>query len=114
MNRADFGQDLARRLYATEQALDHALSEAALLVSSMTVGRVDQKISAVIGQEALANILEAMNTVGNARGAVVTAHHQMKADAERMRIEWRMAGPEQKPEDDRPIRPTGRILSAVS
>lgn len=116
MNRSDFGHDLARRLYSTEHALDHALSEAALLVSSMTAGRVDQKISAVIGQDALANILQAMNTVGAARGAVVAAHHQMKADAERMRIEWRLAGPEMKPEDDRPIRETSkaRHLAAVS
>ncbi|MBA4809249.1 hypothetical protein [Brevundimonas sp.] len=116
MNRSDFGQDLARRLYSTEHALDLALSEAALLVSSMTAGRVDQKISAVIGQDALANILQAMNTVGAARGAVVAAHHQMKADAEQMRINWRLAGPETKPDDDRPIREatTGRHLTAVS
>jgi hypothetical protein len=78
MNRTDFGQDLARRLHSTEHALDKALSEAALLVSSMTAGRVDQNISAVVGQDALANILQAMHTVGAARGAVVAAHHQMK------------------------------------
>jgi hypothetical protein len=114
MNRTNFGQDLARRLYATEHALDRALSEAALLVSTMTAGRIDQKISAVIGQEALANILDAMNTVGAARGAIVSAHHQMKADAVRLRIDWRLAGPESKPEDDRTIRPTARHLTAVS
>lgn len=116
MTRATFGQDLARRLHSTEHALDHALSEAALLVSSMTAGRMDNRISAVVGQEALANILQAMATVGVARGAVVAAHHQMKADAERMRIEWRLAGPELKPADDRPIRDTrtARHLSAVS
>lgn len=116
MTRSDFGQDLARRLYATEHALDHALSEAALLVSSMTAGRVDHRISAVVGQDALAHILQAMNTVGAARAAVVAAHHQMKADAESMRIDWRLAGPEMKPADDRPIRETrtARHLSAVS
>lgn len=113
MSRAAFGQELARRLYATEHALDRALSDAALLVSSMTAGRMDNRISAVIGQDALENILSAMNTVGAARAAVIAAHHQMKADAERMRIDWRLAGPEAKPEDDRTIRPTAR-LSAVA
>ncbi|PQZ84413.1 MULTISPECIES: hypothetical protein [unclassified Brevundimonas] len=113
MSRTAFGQELARRLYSTEHALDQALSEAAQLVASMTTGRVDNRISAVVGQDALENILAAMSTVGAARAAVVAAHHQMKADADRMRIDWRLAGPEAKPEDDRPIRTIAR-LSAVA
>ncbi|MFN3879310.1 MAG: hypothetical protein ACK4MH_13135 [Brevundimonas sp.] len=113
MSRAAFGQELARRLYATEHALDTALSEAALLVSSMTVGRMDNRISAVIGQDALENILTAMNTVGAARAAVIAAHHQMKGDAERMRIDWRLAGPEAKPEGDQTIRPSARLTAVA-
>ena len=114
MNRAEFGQTLATRLYATEHALDRALSEAALLVSSMTAGRIDSGISAVVGQDALSNILSAMQTVGTARASLVAAHNQMKVDADAMRIEWRLIGPEAKPEDDRVIRPTARKLAAVS
>lgn len=113
MSRTTFGQELARRLYSTEHALDRALSEAALLVSSMTAGRVDHSISAVVGQEALENLLSAMTTVGAARATVIAAHHQMKADAERMRIDWRLAGPESKPADDQPIRPSARLVAVA-
>ncbi|MFC5345520.1 hypothetical protein, partial [Brevundimonas staleyi] len=44
------------------------------------------------------------------------AHHAMKQDARRLRIEWRMNGPfEPKPDDDESVpRPTGRRLEAVA
>jgi hypothetical protein len=115
MDRTEYGQGAAQRLYDAEQKLDLALAALNDLSSFLTTGRIDHQITAVVGQEALTAITQAQGPVVKARARLLKAHHAMKADARRLRIEWRMSGPfEPKPDEDQPVpRPTGRYLEAV-
>ncbi len=115
MDRTEYGQGAAQRLYDAEEKLDRALAALNELSAYLTAGRIDQQITAVVGQEALTAITQAQGPVVKARARLLKAHHAMKLDARRLGINWRMNGPfEPKPdEDERVPRPTGRRLEAV-
>ncbi|WP_029416628.1 hypothetical protein [Brevundimonas bacteroides] len=116
MDRTEYGREAARRLHDAEAKLDLALAAINGLSAHLTSGRIDQEITAVIGQDALAAITEAQGPVVKARARLLKAHRAMKADARRLGIQWRLGGPfEDKPDEDQPVpRPTGRHLEAVA
>jgi hypothetical protein len=98
MHKNELGSRAATRLRDTEHAIDKALGEALLLGHELVAGRIAVGFSAAVGQDSLTHILDGLNRLGGARGALVLAHAGLKDAAEDMGVRWRMDGPlEPKP-----------------
>lgn len=99
MDRNQFGRDLAERLQTAEQSVDHAVAALCDLGAFMVRGRIEHGISAVVGQEALADVTAAIPLITSVREQLVQAHRQLARDARAMRIDWtsEFGGPVSKP-----------------
>lgn len=99
MDRNQFGSDLAERLQTAERAVDLAVAALCDLGAFMARGRIEHGISAVVGQEALADVTAAMPLMARVRDRLVQAHRHLARDARVMRIDWTrgFGGPEDKP-----------------
>ena len=75
--RRKAGEQVAERLFAVEQAIDHALTCAAQLSAIMPIARSEAKLSAVIGQDAIESAAEALTMLVRARQQIVTTHHRL-------------------------------------
>tara|TARA_R110001606_G_scaffold391201_2_gene558872 strand:+ start:88573 stop:88926 length:354 start_codon:yes stop_codon:yes gene_type:complete len=110
MDRNQFGSDLAERLQTAERAVDLAVAALCDLGALMARGRIEHGISAVVGQEALADVTAAMPLITGVRDRLVQAHRKLARDARVMRIDRvsGFGGPEEKPppgETDLPLLP---------
>lgn len=99
MTKTEVIASVAGDLYATEQAVDAAITQATTLVQSLIGSRAPLNVSACAGAEAQAKVLEAIAALGTARQAVVAAHEQMAKDHRRLgygtfAIGWDDKGPE--------------------
>lgn len=92
MDKVFVAQGVAKRLFATEVAIDAALSEASQLVAEMVQARQQLNASAVLGNEALAKVSEAIGTLSAARTSMVVAHNELAESKLRMGIRTKMAG----------------------
>ncbi len=90
-------QKVARKLFATEAALDAAMTEAAELMAEMLKARKDLHLSAVVGDNASAKLVEALAALGEARTAIVGAHNELNDVKLRIGVRTKMAGWEDKP-----------------
>lgn len=90
MEKVFVAQKVARKLFATEAALDAAMTEAAELMSEMLKARAELNLSATVGDAASAKLVEAISALGQARTAVVGAHAEL--DQVRVRIGVRTKG----------------------
>lgn len=102
MTHDRFGHDLAQRLHDAENALDLAVAALGDLGCLMVRGRIEQGISAVVGQGALTEVTAALPIIVKARKRLIKAHHRMRADARALRIDWssNLSGPLTKPEEE--------------
>ena len=64
----------AEQLFAAEAAIDRALSETASLAGLLPALRLDSGLSAVVGQDAIADVTRAISALAEARGAIVNSH----------------------------------------
>jgi len=74
MKRAEMVRYGAEQLLTAENAIEMALCEATALTSSLGRMRMDAKLSMVVGQDAMGALVEAINALTNARGAMIRAH----------------------------------------
>ncbi len=74
MKRSDMVAAGADRLFATEDAVDKALSETGELLATLTRLRVTGNISGVYGQKALDAIVSGATALNTARSHFVDAH----------------------------------------
>jgi hypothetical protein len=75
--RKDAAFAVAHQLFATETAIDSALSTAAQFVGLMPSARQDARLSAIVGQEAMDHAVSAMAALNDARRAIVAAHQAL-------------------------------------
>jgi hypothetical protein len=73
---------VAGDLLKFEKALDEAISSGSLLSSCLVTARMDAKLSAVIGQDALDGVIRSLSTIVAARSELVAAHHHLKTVAD--------------------------------
>jgi hypothetical protein len=92
-------QRVANKLFATENAVDTAMMEAAELMADMLKARKDLGLSAVVGDKASAKLVEALAALGEARSAMVDMHGQLNEVKLRMGIRTKLAGVEDKSGD---------------
>ena len=90
-------QKVARKLFATEAALDAAMTEAAELMAEMLKARKDLHLSAVVGDRASAKLVEALAALGEARSAMVEMHGELNDVKLRIGVRTKMVGWEDKP-----------------
>lgn len=65
---------VTRSLYASEDAIDAALTQVAKFVAEMPAARQQANFAACVGQDAIAEAVNAMTALNNAREAMVKAH----------------------------------------
>jgi hypothetical protein len=92
-------QRVATRLFATENAVDSALTEASELMADIMRARKDLGLSAVVGDAAVAKLVEAISALGEARSAMVAAHSELEETKLRIGIRTKLAGYEDKSTD---------------
>lgn len=116
MDRTEVVAGVAGDLYATEKAVDAAITHATTLVQSMIGARAALDVSPVAGSGAQAKALEAIAALGVARQAVVSCHSELQKDHRRLGWGVYAVGPVNKGDDwETPIggtRPTGHLRVA--
>src|SRR5687768_7638812 len=105
MEKVFVAQGVAKKLFATEHAVDGALAEAAELMSEMLRAKKDVNLSAVVGDEAASKLVDAIKALGEARTAMVGVHNELKDVKLRMGIRTKM-GFEDKPQLQQPAETT--------
>jgi hypothetical protein len=80
---------VADKLHATELSIDQAMNDAAKLVSEMVSARTELKLGAVIGDEALGRVTEAMRALSEARHAMVAAHGELEVVGRKIGVRTR-------------------------
>jgi hypothetical protein len=100
MDRTEVVASVAGDLYATERAVDDAITAATTLVQSMIGARTLLKVSPVAGAVAQAKAIEAIAALSTARDAIVASHKEMQKDHRRMGWGTYAVGPLDKPDDD--------------
>ena len=70
-------ENLARRLIATERAVDEAISKMADLAGYMPIARSNAHLSAVVGQDAISHAAKSLSALVGARGQLVATHNHL-------------------------------------
>lgn len=114
MDKTEIIAGVAGDLYATEQAVDAAVAQAATLIQAMMKGREELGLSAVAFSDSQAKAMQTLAALGAARDAVIECHAEMQKDHRRMGWGTFASGPLNKPEDgDQPYgRPRGHLRVA--
>lgn len=77
MQRRQLAQTIADALFQAEDSADRSLRDVSVLINTMTSARLDNRLSAVLGADAMSAATEAVRAFGEARGRLVTAHHAL-------------------------------------
>lgn len=108
MDRTEVIVGVAGDLYATEKAIDAAITQATTLVQSMIGARAALSVSPVAGAGSQAKAVETIAALSTAREAIVACHAELQKDHRRMGWGVYAAGPVDKPDDwETPMRPGG-------
>jgi len=99
MDRDQVIASVAGDLYATEMALDAAITQATTLVQSMIGARAALSISAVAGAGSQAKAMETIAALGAAREAIIACHAELQKDHRKMGWGTYALGPVDKPDD---------------
>jgi hypothetical protein len=92
MDKAFVVQRVATKLFATEKAVDGAITEASGLLSEMLAARQDMNLSATVGADAAEKLIAALAALSKARSEVVATHEQLDELRLRLGVRTRMAG----------------------
>lgn len=90
MEKVFVAQRVAKKLFATEAAVDGAFAEAAELMSEMLQARKDVNVSMVFADEAQVKLMEAMKALSEARTAMVGVHGELNDAKLRLGIRTKM------------------------
>ncbi len=75
--RKEVAENLASRLFDTENAIDDAINKMADLTGYMPLARGTAHLSAVVGQDAIQEASVALAKLVEARGAIVETHNRL-------------------------------------
>jgi flagellin-like hook-associated protein FlgL len=77
--RLNAANEVAKLLFATENAVDGALADAGSLTAAMSNARRQANLAATVGQEAVEEVAAAVAAIAKARGHIVAAHRALDA-----------------------------------
>jgi hypothetical protein len=92
MDKTLIAQTVANKLFATETAVDTAIVEASKLMGGLVEARQEMRLSAVVGDDAVAKVAAALAALAEARKAVVEAHHELAEVKLRVGIRTKLIG----------------------
>ncbi len=92
MDKAIVAQRVANRLFATENAVDAAILEAAQLMGVFMEARREIGFAATLGGDAVNKIAVAMSALADARQACVEAHGELAETKLRLGVRTKMDG----------------------
>ncbi|GAD58280.1 MULTISPECIES: hypothetical protein [Brevundimonas] len=81
MQRREIAQSVADALFEAEEAVDMALEKAALLIARTSALRRDHDFSALLGHDGVAAVARSVDTLGQSRTHMMTAHAALAAAA---------------------------------
>src|SRR5687768_9823890 len=90
MEKVFVAQRVARKLFATEAAVDGAMVEAAELLSEMLKARKDVNASLVFADDVQVKMMEAVKALSEARTAMVGVHNELNDAKLRLGIRTKM------------------------
>jgi hypothetical protein len=90
MEKVFVAQKVAKKLFATEAAVDGALAEAAELMSVILEARKEMNTSLVFADDCQVKLMEAMQALSEARTAMVGVHNQLNDAQLRLGIRTKM------------------------
>ena len=105
MDKMEIMRTVVEDLYATERSIDDAIAQSTDFIATMIQSRRDVNLSAVVGAEAQAKMIEAVAALGEARSAVVAAHADLTKVQRQVGLGHVATGPVDKPEEDVPMHP---------
>ncbi len=98
MEKAFVAQGVAKKLFATEAAVDGAMIEATELMSQMLTARNDVNVSLVFADDVQVKMMEAISALSAARTAMVGVHKELNEAKLRLGIRTKMSGQDKPPE----------------
>jgi hypothetical protein len=106
--RQAIARNVAEKLLAAEAALDVAAARIAELSASLPLARLDAKVSAIIGQDAIHSSASAMLAIAETREKIVATHTNLKHACDQIGIPEESYGDLIKPNkaafrSDRPL-----------
>ncbi|WP_428153871.1 hypothetical protein [Brevundimonas sp.] len=93
MKNMHVGVRVARQVRTAEHAVDQAMIEVCRLVQTALEGRVEARLAAEVGQDALANMVRGLSQLAEVRGAVIASHGELAQVADEHHVGWYMDGP---------------------
>ena len=92
MDRAFVAQGVQNRLFATEAAIDKAISEASQLMTEMVEARQTLRVSATAVSESVSKAAATIAALSEARNEIVATHNELAGLKERLRLRTNMGG----------------------
>lgn len=108
MSRHELGRTLADQLYNAERSLDATIADYSQLLLAMTSGRIQNRVSLVVGQSAIDGATGTLSLLATARQRTIELHEGLRQAAEAMGVDYSMSGPG----DDKPKPPLTPRLEA--
>ena len=91
-DKLDIARKVSAHLFATEEAIDAAISCAAGLAGYMPIARQEARVSAAVGQPAFEQVIATMSMLGEARRNIVEAHQSLAESGVQARMPARNFG----------------------
>lgn len=83
---------IAAELHEAEHAVDQAIVKIAQLAATLPIARIDTKMSAIVGQEAVAKVTQAVAAAGQVRQMMTEAHQALGETQKQVGLGARMFG----------------------
>jgi hypothetical protein len=90
--RVSAAQRIAADLHAAENAIDDAIVKIAKLAVTLPTSRIETRMSAIVGQDAVAKVTEAVAAAGQVRQMLTEAHHALGETQKQVGLGARMFG----------------------
>ena len=85
-------EKIATELFEAENAVDQAIIKLAKLAGTLPVARFDTNMSAIVGQDAVAKVTQAVAAAGQVRQMVTDAHQLLSETQRQVGLGARMFG----------------------
>ena len=90
--RIKAAQRIAADLHEAENAIDDAIIKIARLAATLPVARIETRMSAIVGQDAVAKVTQAVAAAGNVRQMITDAHQALGETQKQVGLGARMFG----------------------
>jgi hypothetical protein len=90
--RLNAAQRIAADLHAAENAIDDAIVKIAQLAVTLPTSRIETRMSAIVGQDAVAKVTEAVAAAGQVRQMLTDAHFALSETQKQVGLGARMFG----------------------